>query len=255
MRILVVADDPDYRLVLRLALAGHPGFEIVAEAADGSEAVAAAGRCAPDVVLLDCSLRDGDAFERLFELRRDAPEARVVLLSGHDPADLRLATEATGACGFLAKETPARRLAEELSALVGLVDAVQAVLDEARLELGRDAATPRAARNFVRDALARWPVDADLEDLTDSVTLLVSELVTNAVVHAGSDVEVLVRLTAGAAHVEVSDRSEGRVAPRDAAEDDTSGRGLALVEAMSRRWGVRPRSDGGKTVWFEIERN
>ena len=247
-RLLVVDDDPDFRLLVRLALAPH--FEVVAEAGDGSEAAAEASRAKPDLVLLDCSLRGTDAFDALPGIREAAPGAQVVLVSGHDPADLRLASRAAGTVGFLAKETPARQLAAELEALVGLVEAVQAVLDEARTRLGRDAASPRAARRFVTEALRMW----DLDELADSVTLLVSELVTNAVVHAGSDVEVLVRLTGETACVEVTDSSQAAPAPRQAALDDSSGRGLALVEAMARRWGVRPLPGGGKTVWFEVAR-
>jgi anti-sigma regulatory factor (Ser/Thr protein kinase) len=82
----------------------------------------------------------------------------------------------------------------------------------------------------------------------------VSELVTNAVIHAGSDVEVMVRLTATAARVEVTDASTDGVAPRDATADEDSGRGLALVGNLARRWGVRAAPGGGKTVWFEVER-
>jgi anti-sigma regulatory factor (Ser/Thr protein kinase) len=78
--------------------------------------------------------------------------------------------------------------------------------------------------------------------------------VSNAVVHADSDVEVLVRLTADTAQIEVTDISEMALAPRDAGDEESSGRGLAIVEAMARRWGVRPGPSGGKTVWFEVER-
>jgi DNA-binding NarL/FixJ family response regulator len=247
-RLLVVDDDPDFRLLMRLALAPH--FEVVAEAGDGTEAIAEASRTKPDVVLLDCSLPGPDAFDALPGIQEAAPEARVVLVSGHDPADLRLASRAAGTVGFLAKETPARQMAAELEALLGLVEAVQAVVEEARTRLGRDAASPRAARRFVTEALRMWHLD----ELADSVTLLVSELVTNAVIHAGSDVEVLVRLTGETACVEVTDSSESALAPREASMEDASGRGLALVEAMARRWGVRPCPGGGKTVWFEVDR-
>src|SRR5581483_11990393 len=184
-RVLVVDDDPDYRLLVRLALAAGSGFEVVAEAGDGPAAEAAAAETRPDLVLLDCTLPGGDAFDVLPRLRAAAPEARIVLVSGHDPAD--------------------RRLAGELHALVGLVDAVEQMLAEASRRFDHDAQTPRAARRFVSEALTAWGDDEG--DLTDTVTLLVSELVTNAVVHAGSDVEVMVRLTATAARVEVTDAS------------------------------------------------
>ena len=249
-RVLVVDDDPDYRWLVRLALAPGSGFEVVAEAGDGREAVAEAARARPDVVLLDCTMPGADAFDALPGLREVAPDARIVLVSGHDAADLRAASRSAGAVGYLTKETPARRLAAELSALVGLVEAVEQLLTEASQRFEQDAQSPRAARRFVSQALTA----VDDDDLTDTVTLLVSELVTNAVLHAGSDVEVLVRLTATAARVEVTDASARAVAPRDAASDEDSGRGLALVGNLARRWGVREAPGGGKTVWFEVDR-
>jgi DNA-binding response OmpR family regulator len=251
-RVLVVDDDPDYRLLVRLALAPDSGFEVVAEAGDGNAAVAEAERERPDLVLLDCTLPGADAFDVLPALRAAAPDARIVLVSGHDPADLRVATRSAGAVGYLTKETPARRLAAELEALVGLVEAVEQLLSEASQYFEQDAQTPRAARRFVTQALSGW--DDDEGDLTDTVTLLVSELVTNAVLHAGTDVEVMVRLTATAARIEVTDASAESIAPRDATTEEDSGRGLALVGTLAQRWGVRPAAGGGKTVWFEVNR-
>jgi DNA-binding NarL/FixJ family response regulator len=247
-RVLVVDDDPDYRLLVRLALESHAEFSVVGEANDGRGAAQTVAELAPDLVLMDCS--SPDAFEGLAQLRAEAPEVRVVLVSGHDPADLGMASRAAGALGFLGKGTPARHLGRELEALAGLVEAVQAALEQASTRLARDPASPRAARRFVRDTLA----GADAEDLEDTVTLLVSELVTNAVVHGGSDVEVLVRLMPEKVRVEVKDTSEAALAPRVAADEDVSGRGLALVESLARRWGVDPAADGGKTVWFEVDR-
>jgi DNA-binding NarL/FixJ family response regulator len=252
-RVLVVDDDPDYRLLVRLALAPGSGFEVVAEAGDGVEATAVAGREQPDLVLLDCTMPGADAFDTLPDLREAAPEARIVLISGHDIADLRTASRSAGTIGYLSKETPARRLAAELEALIGIVGAVERLLSEATQTFEQDAQTPRAARRFVSQILTGW--DDEEGDLTDTVTLLVSELVTNAVLHAGSDVEVTVRLTDTAARIEVTDTSADPLNPRDAASDEDSGRGLALVGSLARRWGVRPAPGGGKTVWFEVGRS
>ena len=252
-RVLVVDDDPDYRLLVRLALAPDSGFEVVAEAGDGGAAVVEAEREQPDLVLLDCTLPGADAFDVLPALRAAAPDARIVLVSGHDPADLRTASRSAGAVGYLTKETPARRLGAELGALVGLVEAVEQLLSEASQRFDQDAQTPRAARRFVSQVLTGW--DDDEGDLTDTVTLLVSELVTNAVLHAGSDVEVSVRLTPTAARIEVTDASAEAIAPRDATTEEDSGRGLALVGSLAQRWGVRPAPGGGKTVWFEVNRS
>jgi DNA-binding NarL/FixJ family response regulator len=251
-RVLVVDDDPDYRLLVRLALAPETGFEVVAEAGDGDAAITEAKATQPDLVLLDCTMPGADAFDALPALRAAAPEARIVLVSGHDLADLRTASRSAGAVGYLTKETPARRLATEISALVGLVEAVEQLLSEASQKFDQDAQSARAARRFVSQALTGW--DDDEGDLTDTVTLLVSELVTNAVVHAGSDVEVMVRLTSTAARIEVTDTSAESIRPRDATSEEDSGRGLAMVGSLAERWGVRPAPGGGKTIWFEVSR-
>jgi hypothetical protein len=64
----------------------------------------------------------------------------------------------------------------------------------------------------------------------------------------------MVRLTATAARIEVTDASAESIAPRDATTEEDSGRGLALVGSLAQRWGVRPAAGGGKTVWFEVSR-
>jgi len=104
----------------------------------------------------------------------------------------------------------------------------------------------------VDEVLSRW----HCESLLDDVQLLVSELVTNAVVHAGSDVEVAVRLLTDSIRIEVVDRAPTASVPlRPSSPDshDESGRGLLLVETMASAWGVEPM-DGGKAVWFEVPR-
>jgi DNA-binding NarL/FixJ family response regulator len=250
VRVLLVDDDPDYRLLVRLALDGEPGFEVVGEARDGREAAKVAAREAPDLVLLDCSMPGADAFDGLPDLRRACPDGRVILLSGYATADLEVAARLAGALGFLAKDTPPSRLASELATLTGLVDAVESVVYQVSTSFAGDPRSAGEARRFVAKTLEDW----QLGPLLDTVTLLTSELVTNAIVHAGSEVDVVVRLTGEAARVEVTDRSAAPPEPRVAGESDSSGRGLALVEALARRWGTRRLASGGKTVWFEIAR-
>ena len=91
------------------------------------------------------------------------------------------------------------------------------------------------------------------EHVKDAVLLGVSELVTNAVVHAGSHAELALRLADGVLRVEVRDLGQGTVSRvrREATVDDLHGRGLLLVEALSSAWGVTEDPDG-KTVWFEV---
>jgi anti-sigma regulatory factor (Ser/Thr protein kinase) len=102
----------------------------------------------------------------------------------------------------------------------------------------------------VGEVLRRWHCDAALDD----VKLLVSELVTNAVIHAHSEVEVAVRLMPDAIRIEVIDRGPtSMLTPTAPTQDAESGRGLLLVESMASSWGVEPL-DHGKSVWFEVPR-
>ncbi len=110
-----------------------------------------------------------------------------------------------------------------------------------------DPTSAGAARRFVADVLPQW----ELPDLTDSVSLLVSELVTNAVLHTTGDVEVAMQHLPDRLRVEVSDESERLPAPRSADEEDTGGRGLLILEVLAQDWGIDLRG-AGKAVWFEI---
>ncbi len=105
-----------------------------------------------------------------------------------------------------------------------------------------------AARRFARDVLRKWREG----DSTDVVQLLVSELVTNAVLHAGSKIEVAVRHRGEWLRVEVVDESPVLPGARDFDNDAATGRGLALVDMLADDWGVEPIEDDGKVVWFEV---
>ncbi|CAL9576302.1 hypothetical protein SUDANB105_04931 [Streptomyces sp. enrichment culture] len=129
----------------------------------------------------------------------------------------------------------------------------------ARTTLTAGPLAPGAARRLLRTALREW---ADLglpgaERTGEDAAVVVSELVTNAVVHAGTDVELSCRLEpeTGALVVEVSDRNPAR-APRDGAAEPAHGtpeygRGLRLVAALCESWGVTYRR-GAKTVWARL---
>ncbi len=141
-----------------------------------------------------------------------------------------------------------------------------------RTSLPGNPLAPSAARRFVRAALADWvelavPAAARIGDrLVDDAVLLVSELVTNAVVHAGTSVELLCRLdevTPGegpydgldALVVEVSDHHPARAVrsePRSPQPGTPEyGRGLQLVATLAESWGITYRS-GTKTVWARL---
>ncbi len=140
-----------------------------------------------------------------------------------------------------------------------------------QMSLPGDQQAAGAARRFLRTALAQWsdsglPEAARLgERLLDDSTLLVSELVTNAVVHAGTTVELVCRLDTRESPpglvVEVSDhhptralRDDSGVLDESDAPDDSreGGRGLQLVAALSDAWGISYRRDR-KTVWCRFD--
>jgi anti-sigma regulatory factor (Ser/Thr protein kinase) len=120
-----------------------------------------------------------------------------------------------------------------------------------RRELPARPTSPGEARRFVGQVLRDHGFATG--EVVEAAVLLTSELVTNAVLHAAGTINVDVDLDLTALRVEVADRSDERPAPRNATPEDTSGRGLHLVEAMARAWGVEQARDDGKVVWFELD--
>ncbi|UQX05205.1 ATP-binding protein [Streptomyces sp. RerS4] len=92
-------------------------------------------------------------------------------------------------------------------------------------------------------------------DTADVAELLVTELVTNALVHTDQGAEVSASVRADRLRVEVRDFNPQRIHPYvPSADDGTHGRGLLLVEALADAWGVDPLALGrGKVVWFELD--
>jgi serine phosphatase RsbU (regulator of sigma subunit)/anti-sigma regulatory factor (Ser/Thr protein kinase) len=109
------------------------------------------------------------------------------------------------------------------------------------------------ARCFVRDTLVSWGLPGRDDLVTDAV-LLASELVTNAIVHAGTAVELTCRLNGATVEISVLDRHPARVIPDLPATADVarpSGRGLLLPAALSSSWGVTYDS-AAKVIWFRL---
>ncbi|GLW70339.1 ATP-binding protein [Kitasatospora phosalacinea] len=129
---------------------------------------------------------------------------------------------------------------------------------QVQLAVQADPAEVSRARRWVRDRLRAGGIDQDSQ-VAETLVLVVSELVTNAVVHTGRPAVLRLLLPVdpatgpAAVRVEVFDTSCAAPAPRHAGadEDATNGRGLELVELLCERWGWYP--DGsGKRVWCEI---
>jgi anti-sigma regulatory factor (Ser/Thr protein kinase) len=119
---------------------------------------------------------------------------------------------------------------------------------DARLPLPADPRAVRAARGLVRDACELW----GLPRACDDAELLVSEIVTNAVVHARGDaLVVVVRPARAGLRVEVHDGDPHALQRRRPAPDALGGRGLQLVGELADAWGVE-RRQRGKAVWFEL---
>jgi two-component system, NarL family, response regulator len=114
IRVLVVDDHPLMRLGLRTRIDGEPDMKVVAEAGDGPTAVAAYAQHKPDITLLDLRLPGMDGPEIITVIRRDDPEAKVIILTTYDAdEDVYRAVQA-GARGYLLKGTFAEGMLEAI---------------------------------------------------------------------------------------------------------------------------------------------
>ncbi|MET8680077.1 ATP-binding protein [Streptomyces sp. NPDC004647] len=131
---------------------------------------------------------------------------------------------------------------------------------QVQLEVRPDPAEVGRARRWARSRLAGAGIGTD-EPLAETLILLISELVTNAVVHTGCPAVLRMwlpgigapRAAAGTVRVEVADSSGRAPRPRHAQGDDTGGRGLELVDGLADRWGWDAEG-AGKSIWCEIDR-
>jgi serine phosphatase RsbU (regulator of sigma subunit)/anti-sigma regulatory factor (Ser/Thr protein kinase) len=116
-----------------------------------------------------------------------------------------------------------------------------------------EASSVALARRFTRRTLSEWGV----EELVDTAALVVSELMTNAVVHAGTPVALVLGLQGRALRIEVEDRHPGRglpLVPHDPAEVAENGRGLLIATSLATTWGVE-YTPTSKRVWALCERD
>ncbi|MEU7472155.1 SpoIIE family protein phosphatase [Streptomyces sp. NPDC044984] len=136
---------------------------------------------------------------------------------------------------------------DDIALLAARFDGI-APSDVAYWFLEPEDAAPGRARRLARRALSRW----GLEELSDSVELLVSEVVTNAVRYATRPVTLRL-LRTDVLRCEVGDDVPQLPRLRQARATDEGGRGLYLVNRLARRWGAT-RLSTGKVVWFELNR-
>lgn len=120
-------------------------------------------------------------------------------------------------------------------------------MSERRQSFPAVPASAGRARRFVDSVLA----GAGLDSASYAATLLVSELVANAVLHTGTPLEVVVETGADRVRVEVHDGNPQMPARKHYSNLSGTGRGLLLVEEMATAWGASPTATG-KVVWFEL---
>lgn len=118
-----------------------------------------------------------------------------------------------------------------------------------RRSFSLDPASVAASRRFVRDSLPDLP-----PGIEEAALLMVSELATNAIVHAVTGFEVSIDRTKSKVRVEVADLGGGEPELQSPTTTELHGRGLQIVEELSDEWGITERAgDRGKTVWYEVD--
>ncbi len=237
--VLLVDDAADVRAVVRTTLRLRGGFDVVAEAADGTAAIAAARDHQPDIAVLDLGLPDLAGHEVVTRVQAAAPAAQVVIYTGMVAQDVAAGGQPVAA--IVPKDKDVRYLVD---LIVGLTHEMHG----ASLELGPSLADVALARRFIVERCAEWGCSS----VTDDAELVTSELVTNALVHASTRCELRARIARSVLHIEVEDRGGGTPDVQAADERDEHGRGLLIVSALSAAWGVDTRSPGGKRVWAQV---
>jgi anti-sigma regulatory factor (Ser/Thr protein kinase) len=117
-------------------------------------------------------------------------------------------------------------------------------------ELDAEDSSASDARAFV----TRHLLEHDLEHLVDDVQLVTSELATNAIAHAHTTFMVTLEALDESVRLEVLDGSPSEPVMMKAQPMDTGGRGVAIVNALSREWGSSASLAGGKSVWATFDR-
>jgi DNA-binding NarL/FixJ family response regulator len=242
IRVLVVDDAIETRLLIRTALRLRGGFEVVGEAAEGGRAVELAAQLQPDIVVLDLGLPDLAGHEVLTRIRTLSPAAKVVVFSGAEGGERAAIAEHVE--GYVAKDADVGYLVELLADVAGRAsqEAVLAGLD--------GPASVSRARQFVEATLAEWQCGVD----SDDALIVASELVTNAIIHGHSTCDLRLSITGNAVRIQARDGGGGTPDPMAPTADGTHGRGLHIIAALTSAWGIEDIASGGKIVWAELAR-
>jgi DNA-binding NarL/FixJ family response regulator len=157
IRVLLADDQALLRVGFRMVLDAHDGIEVVGEAADGAEAVAAVASLTPDVVVMDVRMPEMDGIQATAAITADHPGVRVLILTTFDLDEYAFAGLRAGASGFLLKDVPP----DELVAAIRTVASGDAVV------------APRITRRLLEEFAGRLPVSgAPQQRLDDRIGLL-----------------------------------------------------------------------------------
>jgi anti-sigma regulatory factor (Ser/Thr protein kinase) len=149
------------------------------------------------------------------------------------------------AAGFHAVADPAAAVTATLPG--GPFEAGAVFLHRDVFLLPAHRASVAAARNRVGERLRQWGL---AEPIYDDVTLVVSELFTNALVHTeSSEISCRLQTTTHTVYLAITDQGVGPTGPQVREPDAESGRGLLLVDALAELWGVSTEQGRGRTVW------
>lgn len=239
LRVLLVDDVPELRAALARALGSRGNFTISGQAGDGRSAVDLARRHQPDLIVIDLGLPDLAGRDLLTELRACAPDALVVVYSGSHTPDRAAITQSVEA--YVDKT-------QDIDYLADLLDDIgNRIPRSATMRLGPDARDVAAARQFVVERCTEW----GRPSVADDAAIVVSELVSNALVHVRSSCELTMGLRGDVLRLDVVDHAGGMPDLQAATAADEHGRGLLLVSMLCAAWGSEPRDDG-KIVWAEL---
>jgi NarL family two-component system response regulator LiaR len=135
IRVLIADDHPVVREGLRGLITSEPGMEVVGEAADGFEAVEKARSLQPDVILLDLMMPRMSGLEAIGEIKRENPEARILVITSFAEDNKVFPAIKTGALGYLLKDSSPQQL-------------LQAIREVSR---GESSLHPTIARKLIRE--------------------------------------------------------------------------------------------------------
>jgi signal transduction histidine kinase len=148
VRVVLIDDTPDIRLLLRVALEANGQFHVVGDASDGQGGVEVVRREHPDLVVLDLAMPVMDGIDALTQIRRESPDTRAVVLSAFDSERMAERAAAAGADAYLQKGTPATRIVTAICETMGLEEIVapRARQRPVVAEMPGGAETPAATR-------------------------------------------------------------------------------------------------------------